>query len=169
MNFFYKKTKAFSLIEVLIALVIIGLITTFSIAGLQKFQNIREVKLYAKALYHDLKWARIEAVLLNKPIKIIPNNNNWCDGWVVIKDSNAHNESEDNSRDNEAENQMLKQQAGLRNCKIQFNSFSQKNYFRFLPEGITDYQNGSYYFYEINKSNIVSKVIVSQIGRVRFE
>lgn len=164
MRFLYKKTKAFSLIEVLVALVMIGLIATFSIVGLQKFQGSRKVKLYARALYHDLKWARIEAVLLNQPIKITPSNNNWCDGWVVAKDSNNSDSS-----DSESENNLLKQQAGLANCKIKFNSFPRRNYFKFLPEGMTDYQNGSYYFYQDNNLNLISKIIISQIGRIRFE
>lgn len=169
MNFFYKKTKAFSLIEVLVVLVIVGLISTFSIAGLQQYQKTRELKLYAKALYHDLKWARIESILLNQPVEISPANNNWCDGWIVAKDTS-------NNKDSEPENKLLKQQAGLVNCKIKFSSFPRKNVFRFLPEGITDYQNGSYYFYSSDNNShstqpnkLLAKIVVSQIGRVRFE
>lgn len=169
MNFFHKKTKAFSLIEVLVVLVIIGLMTTFSIIGLQQYQKTRELKLYAKALYHDLKWARIESILLNQPVEISPANHNWCDGWIVAKDGS-------NNKDDELENKLLKQQAGLANCKIKFSSFPRKNIFRFLPEGITDYQNGSYYFYSNATNNngnqpnkLLAKIVVSQMGRVRFE
>lgn len=176
MNHFLRN-KGFSLIELFFSLMIISIVIIFSIMGLQEYQKKREIKLYAKALYHDLKWARIEAVLLNQPVKIMPNNNQWCDGWLLFLDSKNKSENK-NANYNFSEN-ILKQQAGLSHCKIKFSSFPARQYFRFLPEGISDYQNGSYYFYSntnasastgINSgAELLSKVIVSQMGRVRFE
>ena len=163
MHFFYQKSKGFSLIEILCALVVVGLVATFSISGLQQFQKKRQIKLYAKALYHDLKWARIESVLLNQPIKVMPNDADWCHGWVVVIDDQSSNADSI---------EHLKEQNGVSDCRVRFSSFPSKNYFRFLPEGVSDYQNGSYYFYRntsADSNRLVAKVVISQVGRVRFE
>ena len=165
-NYYKYRQAGFSLIELMIALAIIFILALFSVQGFSNFFEHRKKRLYMQQLYHDLKWARVEAIVLNIPVTIQPYNNQldiitntWCDGWVIFKNS-----------DNiglETTAQVLKIHSGLQDCHITFSSFPERAYFQFLPEGTSDYQNGTFRFYD--QSNVSMEIIVNQTGRVRCD
>lgn len=162
----YKYRQAgFSLIELMITLAIVLIVALFSVQEFSNFFEHRKQRIFMQQLYHDLKWARVEAIVLSIPVTIQPYNdqldiitNTWCDGWIIFK--NADNNGLEKAA------QILKRHSGLQDCHITFSSFPELAYFQFSPEGSSDYQNGTFRFYD--QSNVSMEIIVNQTGRVRW-
>lgn len=143
-------SKGFSLIEVLVSLLIVSVIALFSVQGISEFFEDRKQRVYMQQLYHDLKWARAEAVVLNTSVLVQANRNDWCLGWELI--SNSH---------------ILKHRDGMKNCKIIFSGSLDIPSFQFMADGSSNYQSGSFCFYDDKKMTM--KIIINQVGRVRWE
>lgn len=142
-------SSGFSLIEILVSLVIVSIIAAFSIQGISNFFEHRQQRIYMQQLYHDLKWARVEAIVLNTPITVQPNHD-WCAGWSIGSTS-----------------QVLKQRDGIQHCKIIFSGSLGTENFQFVPNGSSNYQNGHFYFYHQEK--VTMQIIINQTGRVRWD
>lgn len=158
--------RGFSLIEILISLVIIGIVILFSIQVFSDYFTHRKQYLYMQQLYHDLKFSRVEAIVLDVPVVIQAYNSeqnsvstNWCDGWVIYRNSNQQAVPQ--------AAQIVKIHAGMKNCDIVFSGSLAFPYFQFFPNGSSDYQNGSFSFYD--QSKVTMKIIINQVGRVRWE
>lgn len=150
MIIFKRLSQGFSLLEILISLVIVSIIALFSIQGISDFFEHRKQRVYMQQLYHDLKWARAEAVALNTLV-MLQANQDWCAGWEMRSNS-----------------QVLKHREGIKNyCKIIFSGSLSATSFQFAPDGSSNYQNGHFYFYDHEK--VTMKIIVNQLGRVRWE
>jgi prepilin-type N-terminal cleavage/methylation domain-containing protein len=155
----YSRTeRGFSLIEILITLVIMAVIAGFSVEGISSYFQQREQRVFMQQLYHDLKWTRVEAIVLGVPVAIQAKDVDWCGGWIIFKNSEKTGFT--------AESQLLKTREGIKNCKIVFSSSLKFSYFQFFPEGSSNYQAGHFYFY--NQSNLTMKIIINQIGRVSW-
>lgn len=157
------RYKGISFIELLIVIAVLSLLLLLGL-GVMRYQQERQVKLYAETLYHDLKWAREEAIVLNVPIVIAPflngqMTNHWCDGWLMYRDEDEMSAGMVST--------YLKIQKGISSCEITFSSFPNRTYFRFLPQGMSDYQNGTFSFYFNHE--LESEIIISKAGRVRYE
>lgn len=145
---FKRLLQGFSLIEILISLVIISIVAFFGIQGFSDFFEHSKQRVYMRQLYHDLKWARVEAIVLNTPVTLQANHD-WCSGWEISSTS-----------------QVLKHRDGIKNCKILFSGSLSATSFQFIPDGSSNYQNGHFYFYEQEK--VTMKIIINQTGRVRW-
>lgn len=150
MNPLKRKLNAFSLIEILISLLMISLIAFFSVKGISDYFEARNQSIFMKKLYDDLKWARIEAIILHEKVRVQPNLN-WCDGWRIITESGS----------------VLKVHSGMKGAEILFSSFPDLQYMQFSPQGSSDYQNAT--FTLINSYHDSMEIIVNQAGRVRWE
>ncbi|MES2203659.1 MAG: GspH/FimT family protein [Pseudomonadota bacterium] len=102
-----------------------------------------------RQLYHDLKWARVEAIVLNTRITLA-SNSSWCAGWEISSAS-----------------QVLKHRDGIENCKITFSGSLSATSFQFIADGSSNYQSGHFYFYDQEK--VTMKIIINPVGRVRWE
>lgn len=163
---FKRAEYGFSLIELLVVLLLVSIILLLSVEGVSSFFQHRKQRLLMQQLYHDLKWTRIEAIALDMPVAIQPYNSlnhrvtdNWCHGWAVFKNPEKQGFTQSS--------QLLKVHAGSPDCGITFSSFPELPYFQFLPEGISDYQNGTFRFYD--QSQVTMEIVVNQAGRVRWD
>lgn len=160
-----RLIKGLSLLEILISLIIGSIIIILSASSIAHYFDHRKHYIYMQQLYHDLKWARMEAVALNIPVAIQPYDSatnsvetDWCDGWAVYK--NPHKKNLLDAA------QIVKIHDGIKDCSITFSSSLSYAYFQFLPQGMTDYQDGSFSFYE--NSVVTMRIIINQTGRVRW-
>ena len=145
---FKRLSPGFSLLEILISLAIVSIIVLFSVQGFADFFEHRKQRVYMQQLYHDLKWSRVEAIVLNTPVTIQANQD-WCAGWEITTAAKT-----------------LKHHEGIKNCKLIFSGSLGLSSFQFLPEGTSNYQTGHFYFYDHEK--VTMQIIVNQTGRVRW-
>ncbi len=150
MNNFKRKPYGFSLLEIIITLSIAAVIILFSVGEISRYFEQRKQHIFMEQLYHDVKWSRIEAILLDQKVRIEPHGD-WCAGWDVIH----------------SETTIIKTHAGIDDCKIIFSGFpASRSYFQFSPSGSSDYQNATFEFYDASK--LTSKIVINQAGRVSW-
>ena len=94
--------KGFSLIELMLVILIISLLSTFSIQRLFSIFNQRELDNATLALKSTLRFAQHHAqasgfrTIVCPSLKLEHCNNNmqWSTGWIVFQDSNENNSLE---------------------------------------------------------------------------
>lgn len=149
MIIFKRKPYGFSVIEILITFVIASGMVLLSVQGISRYFQQRQQYVFMQQLYHDLKWARVEAIVLNEKVTVQPKQD-WCAGWEILR----------------ANSRILKTHPGLKNCQIVFSSFPELMYFQFTPQGTSGYQNATFTFYD--QSTISMQIVINQAGRVRW-
>ena len=116
----HNRQAAFTLLELLIVIAIIGVVTSFAIPSYQSFVFRSRVSTATSALHRDLMLARSEAIKRGVPVSICRsenaeaaapscsttnsvalNNSGWGDGWIVFTDVNNNGiyESKNNPAD----------------------------------------------------------------------
>jgi len=152
MSVLYKQKKhGFSLIDVLVTIALISIVSWISTQTIVTYFSHRKQYLFMQELYHDLKWARIESIVLSQYIRVV-SDGNWCHGWVVDNPQTQH---------------IFKQYQGIDKCRIDFSSFPSLTYFQFSPRGRSDEQNATFTFYDDDKK--VVDIIINKAGRVRWD
>lgn len=94
-----KSSRAFTAIEILITLVIVGIIATLGIMGFREtIQNNRAVTINNEFIA-SLAYARSEAIQRASPVSVCAaannnlqacgSNNDWTNGWIIFLDPNG--------------------------------------------------------------------------------
>lgn len=100
------RNKGFSLIEMLIVIVIIGILSSIAIPAFQSFVFTSRIATYTSALHGALLLARSEAIKRGLPVVLCRSttsetttptctngssagaNTGWGDGWIIFADAN---------------------------------------------------------------------------------
>lgn len=137
--------RGFTLLELLLALAIAGILFGLAVPSWKDFKIHLQSKLITESIIESLSYARLEALLSNHAIHIKPINNNYTNGWEVIKD-----------------NAVLKiyppSPVLITNTQL-----SRKNIITFQPNGMSEGSNGSF---SINNHY---KVTLNRGGRAYYE
>lgn len=78
-----RHQHGFTLVELVLTVVIIGVVVAFGIPSFQSFMQQSRVKSGAQSLFSALVYARSEALKRNEPVYVYPNGGNWSDGWAI--------------------------------------------------------------------------------------
>lgn len=94
------RTSGFTLIELMITVVVLGIIAGLGIPSLQNYILQTRVKTGSQALYTSLLYARSEAVKRNTDIFLYSSDKSatgWDDGWFVTTNAaRTYSECQDN-------------------------------------------------------------------------
>ena len=93
----FKKQKAFTLIEVLVTLVILGIVLGLAIPSFTKQMTNNSSLTLGSDLVAAINFARQEAVKRGKRVSLCPSidgascltSDDWAKGWLVFEDSAA--------------------------------------------------------------------------------
>ena len=86
------RLQGFSLIELLIVLVIIGILASLAAPSFRELILAQRVKSMASGLNSSLTRARSEAIKRNKDVTLSPVTvGSWQDGWQIADPDNAGN------------------------------------------------------------------------------
>lgn len=83
-----KQQRAFTLIEMLVTLTILGILATLAAPGFQSFQRSNLLAAHTNTLVAGLHAARNEAIKRNEHTYLVPLGNEWTSGWRVFVDTN---------------------------------------------------------------------------------
>lgn len=81
-----SKAKGFTLVELMIAIVVLGIIASIATPAMSQFVFRQKVNSQANELMLSFAFARSEAVKRNANIVVIPATNSstgWSDGWCI--------------------------------------------------------------------------------------
>ncbi len=139
-----RKSLAFTVPELLVALAVVGVMTGFAIPAFQGFVERNRSAVAMNQLLGALQSARYAAVSLRTPVTLCPSatattcgmRDTWHQGALIFADGNA-----DGHRD--ANEQVLRWLPGFDSgARIYWRSFRNRSYLLMRPSGLTDWQNG---------------------------
>ena len=84
-----KKHNAFTLIELMVTLALVGILATIALPGMSNFIKNERLTTSINSLLSYLQYARSEAILRHSQITVCASNDqatcsgNWVDGWIV--------------------------------------------------------------------------------------
>lgn len=83
-RFISSKNKGFTLFEMAIALLIVGILLSYAIPSYREFGLRQKVTNEANELLGDLMYARVTAVKEGQSVSVVSTNgNDWSDGWTI--------------------------------------------------------------------------------------
>jgi len=154
-----KNNHAFSLIEMLLVLVIIGIILGLAFPSFSDVLSRNRATVHAQQIATALKLARMAAISRCETVRFCKSRDhktcsgNWRDGQIILTQNNAVLRVFDALP---AGDQLFWQ-----------SSFSKNDYLEFLPSGNTNAQQGSFYYCPKNISQ-ARAVIIQQTGHMRI-
>ena len=87
-----KKYNAFTLIELMITLAMVGILATVALPGMSNFIKNERLTTSINSLMSYLQYARSEAILRHSQIVVCASNDEatcsggWVNGWIVFSD-----------------------------------------------------------------------------------
>ncbi|MFY7698289.1 MAG: GspH/FimT family protein [Legionella sp.] len=152
-----KHKSGFTLLELLVVLVISLLVLFFSLATMRQFTEKNQVTSLIDQLKSAIYYARIQAVIIDKPLILRPLlSNNWSKGAMLFIDNASHL-----CREN---CQILQLWQWNVSEDISWHGFQSQNYLLFTPDVSSQAVNG---YFEIIQKNQHYKLILNRFGRIR--
>lgn len=166
------KAKAFTLIELLVYLSIAAIISTLAIPSLLESNNKHLVKIHTDKLKQYLTFSKLQAIHRHKSTTLCSSHDkihcakgrHWSNRHILIFIDSNNNRLVDNN-----EPLLFQSEKINKNIAITWRSFGNKSYLKWLNNGMTDYQNGSFTVCHHNKiQRIAQQLIVNAAGRIYY-
>lgn len=85
-----KQYRGVTTLELMVAIAIVGIITMLAIPMFSYFLNNNTLKAATERLYHDLNYARSEAIKRQQAVNVIfQSGSNWCYGLTTATSCNC--------------------------------------------------------------------------------
>lgn len=78
-------SSGFTLIELAVVVAIVAVVSTVAAPSFKVFLDSMNTKSAAMDLVGDLTTARSEALKRNASVSIVPVDNNWANGWQILR------------------------------------------------------------------------------------
>jgi type IV fimbrial biogenesis protein FimT len=158
--------KGFTVLELMIALAVMGLSLVMALPSLQKFSRAQVMKSAVRQLHTDLETGRSEAILRNAQVIACPGSpaagclgsSDWTAGWIVFADENSDTKRQHHEP-------VIRHGQGHPRLKITFSPGRQ--HLRFGSDGSTPGSNGSLVICGSGGPEEARKLVISNIGRIR--
>ncbi len=157
-----KKADGFSLLELMLVIALIGVVLAWALPSYQLFLVRTREELLGDKLVKIFGLARDEAILQHKSMIMCGSDDqttcssNWSAGQIIFS----------------AENQKkilyrfpLSQKEGV----LFWRSSLHRQYVQFLETGLTDFQNGTFWFCDNASQKPVWVIRLNHAGRARME
>lgn len=161
-----RHLRGYTLIELLLAMAIAGILLTLSIPYWQSFRNQHLLEIQTNRLLDSIQLARNTAMSLQTPVNICPSDDGkTCvdiseTGWIIFTIS---------QKDKLNAETIIRNYNLADQCKIKWQGMGQYPYVQFNPQGNAQGYNGSFNIIVNNvKNTIINTVIVSPTGRARL-
>ncbi len=137
--------NGFTLLEGLIVLIILGLGTLITLGNISPLQQHYDGDIMVNKLVRDLHFARQQAIMRQTPIRVLPTEGQWSDGYqVVIKETGESLSTHINK-------------TTLKNSR---------HYIEFAATGFAEGSNSTFIYTNTYEER---KIIINRQGRVRVE
>lgn len=162
-----RRQTGLSLVEVVIASTLLALLTTFAMPGATRLLAEAEAERTLHRIHAALAYARYLAVTEQRAIVLCPLREDgrcggtWSEGFAVF-------------RDPQREARLTTGESPLRvfegsRARVVLRAFRTSRYFRFLPNGQTDWQNGRFVVCPDRSAVPARSLVVNVQGRARVE
>lgn len=162
------NNKAFTLIELILSIAIIGILAGTAIPSFNDFLERRKVSANLQSFVKAIQISRLTAITENKRVTVCPTSNgiqcgaDWSAGLLSFVD-------EDEDRLYDAEDTLLfASKQSDQNFSVTWKAFGVKKSLQWLPTGITNHQNGSFELCYDGKPEHARALILTKAGRLRY-
>ncbi len=164
-----SSQRAFTLIEVLITLCVVGILLALALPAWQTFYNRENDVALQSQLLRTLQYARQEAESKHAKIGVCKSNNHqtcggeWADGLLVFIDNNNNGEISDASQI------LAVVQENTKGGVLYLRSYpSYLTYIQFLPTGfMRSSNNGTFWYCHDASDNAAWAITLNQAGETR--
>jgi type IV fimbrial biogenesis protein FimT len=142
---FRYKQFGFTLLELMICISLIAIISTISVPHIQTLLYNQRRAAALQRLKNAIYWARSSALYLQQPVVLCPSKNktdctnNWLEPLILFTDVKT-------KAKRDAGDKLLRIISSLHDGQLTFKAFPTARYLRFLPNGFTGQQAGSFYY-----------------------
>jgi len=158
MNYIRRTISAFSLIELLVVISLLGVLLTISIPFLGNFLQQPQSQVVQSQLLHALRLARNEAIARNSMVSVIRND----EGWLVFKDPQAAGVVQDKTA------VLAVMQSPMLGGKLHFRAFPVgRHSLQFSPSGEMQNENATFWYCARGATSPEWAVVINRLGRVR--
>lgn len=84
-----RKDRGFTMIELIITVLILGILTTMALPSFRNFIASQRIKSASFDLMSMVSLARSEAIKRNTNVTVTPAGGNWQNGWTVAAGANT--------------------------------------------------------------------------------
>lgn len=164
-----RKITGFTLLELLICLLLLALLGTLSVPGLQTLVERQRSDIIMRSLADAIAVARTTAITTGEVVTLCRSENGsecggqWQDGALLFTDSNGDREI--NQEDSVRRYFTFPEADG----SLRWRAFQNRQYLQFTSQGHTRHQNGSFtYCAASKKPELARQLILSRTARARF-
>lgn len=166
------QKNGFTLVEILICLAIFAILAGIAAPNISQWQERSRIKSASNLLYKQLAFARQQAIATQKPIIICASVDgvscSKSKNWTGLQRIIFYDENRNFKLDMQDEI-FLKNKILNKKIELHWRAFGNKAYIRWLPSGLTHYQNGSFTFCPSNKKpELIQQIILNANGRAYF-
>jgi len=160
-SFRLKYSGGISLIEMLIVVLVLGILASFSPLFLQGIVQKNQIHVVADEIKIALQFAKIEALAKAQSIALtpLPGHTDWSDGMALCIDNKQHQ----CFSGTELIREWHWYHKGL---QVNWSGFESSHYLRFTPDLMERTANG--YFTVMDQSQKPVKLVVNRLGRCRL-
>lgn len=164
----YSYSDGFTLTELLVVVLIIGVVTSISAPSMASFLHHQKSISAFNDFIHLIHTTRNQAIQNSTFITICANSDNhscgrdWNKGQIIFEDKNK------NLKVDEGEQVVYRGSNITEQYKVTWRAFQNKRYLRFAPNGMTDWQNGTFRFCNIEDKLLNRAIIINTAGRPRL-
>ncbi len=165
----YSNQKGFSLLELLLASSVSILLAGFAIPGFKHLTDKNKIDAEAQRLHSIMLSARSDAIshganyVLCGASKASTCDQNWEKGYLLFVDTNNDNQFNENEDRLVSYYPQQEQQ-----ISIQWSSFRKSSPIRFLPQGITWHNNGTFILCLNKDEQYARALFVAKSGRIEL-
>lgn len=162
-----KHLKGFTLIDLMLALGIAAILFNIALPSFAEQLKTTQVDAEVEKLHSLLQLAKNSAVSHAQMVTVCPSSNgkaceqDWSKGYMAFVDENSDRQLNQNDR--------LLRQEQLDDGKISlaWKAFGVRSSLQWAETGITNHQNGSFYFCYPNQARLSRGLYVTKSGRLR--
>ncbi|KAA3641490.1 MAG: prepilin-type N-terminal cleavage/methylation domain-containing protein [Proteobacteria bacterium] len=162
-----NKQSGLTLIEMMIALAVIGILTGYAVPNYQQFKHNKMMSTEINRLIGSLHFARNQSIIYGTQVVLCPSQSlqscdavsHWHKGWLVFKDDN-HNRELDSDED------ILTVEQAMQNSLTAVASVYRQK-IRYDRLGASPGTNLSIRFCDFRGADHAKAVIVNNVGRPR--
>jgi len=163
-----KTSLGFTLIELLTVVAIVGILGGAAIPSMTDIFDANQSTTNLNDFVHRLHLTRNHALQSGKYITICAKGENqvcgrdWSAGQLIFEDKN------ENLQVDIDEWMIYTGQSLTKEYRLTWRAFQNKRYLRYSPTGMTDWQNGTFRFCNLEKPKLNRALIINAPGRVRL-
>lgn len=164
-----KRYPGLTIIELAVVLCIVSILLVLTFRNLTAWVAITQLDKDRDNFAALIYTARAAAVHLNQHVILCPgsksgcaNRDTWHDGAIVFADQNRNRIFD--------EGEHLVSAINSFKSRVTWRSFRNRSYLRFLPRGVTDWQNGHFKFCSTHESATpeARQLVLNAAGRLYF-